>query len=270
MDTLSHPIERRRAKQQRQTTDTNFLLDNLEHAAVTTDNRRSAWTLSKDAELCTFLQQFSSHLHDKVSELSDIFATLDRTIDNVNRLTKGVTLDYLLLSDEQSIEYTRGCSDNSSEDKPELAAISGSNRVQEEDDHNISTATNTSINTKIQNVRDEEEAAIKIGIQTALAIFYDHPGDGNPHDYVSDHFFGFEDDVETERNYSCHYYESSPGDIFNQRPLPLVVGGDEFLESEDVGIGRGGSGRGEQMGHQEEGNQPNKQCQSIDINKLRD
>jgi len=252
MDTLSHPTERRRLKRQRQTNNPNRLLDDLEHAAVTTDNRRSSWTLSKDAELCTFLQRFSSHLHDKVSDLSETFATLDRTIDKVNRSTMSVTLDYMLLSDEQSMEYTRCCSDDSSEDKPDLASMSGKSRVQEEDGNTIFSGANAVINTMITNAKDEEEAAIERGIQTALAIFYDHPDEGNPHDYVSDHFFGFEDDVEDERYNSSHCYESSQGDIFNQRPLPLVVGGDDFLESEDVGIGGGGSGRGEQMGQHEE------------------
>jgi hypothetical protein len=35
----------------------------------------------------------------------------------------------------------------------------------------------------------------------------------------------------------CYYYECSEGDTFNSRPLPFVIGSDEFINSGDAGLG---------------------------------
>jgi len=82
-----------------------------------------------------------------------------------------------------------------------------------------------------------EENAINDGMK-ALSIFYDpvkgrsegdSPGGGEG---GMDGYFG----VEHEEDDAC-YYESSPGDVFNQRLLPFVIGSRDFMESTDAGLG---------------------------------
>jgi hypothetical protein len=41
-----------------------------------------------------------------------------------------------------------------------------------------------------------------------------------------------EDDAE-----SPQYYDSAEADVFNQRPLPFIIGSKDFMESQDGGIG---------------------------------
>jgi len=99
----------------------------------------------------------------------------------------------------------------------------------------------------------EEEEAVRDGIK-ALSIFHDHSNshsastgsaDQNEHPRTppDHHYFGSigEDEADDGENDddddSFYCYESSPGDMFNQRPLPFVIGSTEFLESVDGGIG---------------------------------
>lgn len=122
---------------------------------------------------------------------------------------------------------------------------------------------------KLDTMQKEEDDAIQHGIQ-ALSIFHDHttrasdPTNANatvaaasssgrtpphreeknnrnsmsPNRYFDEEVEGdMEEEGGDNDDDSFYYYESSPGDIFNQRPLPFVVGSVEFLESVDGGIG---------------------------------
>ena len=114
------------------------------------------------------------------------------------------SFNYLLSSDMQSMEHVFS----------DASASLNTNVVRKERDNDIDVYDISMIN-------EEEDLAIQKGIDS-LKIFHDS------HDYVSDHFFGLE---EEEDENLCHYYESSQSDIFNQRPLPFVVGSEELHKS---------------------------------------
>ena len=98
-------------------------------------------------------------------------------------------------------------------------------------------------------MQKEENDAIQDGIK-ALSIFHDPSTGANntiPIDPITagadvgigignNDYFGIEEEEEDDED-SFYYYESSPGDVFNQRPLPFIIGSVEFLDSVDGGIG---------------------------------
>ena len=63
----------------------------------------------------------------------------------------------------------------------------------------------------------------------ALSLFYEIGFDND--DYT--HSFDEDDDAIGENSY---YYPSAEGDVFNQRPLPFIVGSREFMESSSAGL----------------------------------
>ncbi len=113
----------------------------------------------------------------------------------------------------------------------------------------------------LEKMQREEDEAIKEGIK-ALSIFHDHTqnttsANHNHHTHPTtknhpnhhqlqysayDHIIEEQDEnsnveEDDDDEDSFYYYESSPQDLFNQRPLPFVVGSVEFLNSVDGGIG---------------------------------
>ena len=94
-------------------------------------------------------------------------------------------------------------------------------------------------------IEEEEKSAIQDGMK-ALSLFYDpkearQSSDGTAcfdneplgfdnDDALMDH--GYEDVIGD----NCYFYASAEGDVFNQRPLPFIVGSSEFMESSCAGL----------------------------------
>ena len=66
----------------------------------------------------------------------------------------------------------------------------------------------------------------------ALKYFHSHSKSNDKY-YESDHYFTLDE----EENETPQYYESAEADIFNQRPIPFIIGSKEFMMSQDGGIG---------------------------------
>ena len=103
---------------------------------------------------------------------------------------------------------------------------------------------------EIARLEAEEQSAITDGMK-ALALFYDpkrpkkkcskedgeESGEGEVMGKMCDSMTDAEEDIIGE---SCYYYPSAEEDVFNQRPLPFIVGSREFMESSyTCGLGEG-------------------------------
>eukprot|EP00804_Cyclotella_cryptica_P022606 CCRYP_009477-RA/>CCRYP_009477-RA protein AED:0.45 eAED:0.45 QI:0/-1/0/1/-1/1/1/0/131 len=92
---------------------------------------------------------------------------------------------------------------------------------------------------EIARLEAEEQAAIRDGMKELSLLF-----DPKQSTKISENF-GFDDDDDLHAyngdddviGDSCYYYPSAKDDAFNQRPLPFIVGSQEFMESSSDGLG---------------------------------
>mmetsp|Transcript_3044 Transcript_3044/g.4599 ORF Transcript_3044/g.4599 Transcript_3044/m.4599 type:complete len:196 (+) Transcript_3044:462-1049(+) len=175
---------------------------------------RHLQNLADDAKLCTLLQNFSIHVEERASELSDALRNLERRIDGANSNVDSALMDFLRVSDSRVVHFE--ISDSADvhqlhqQKLEEVGSIPVSSPAEETE----------------QILRAEEKEAIADGI-AALDAFHDNEN-------ASDNYFEIDEDEEIETPY---YYESAPADVFNQRPLPFIIGSKPFMESHDGGIG---------------------------------
>ena len=181
--------------------------------------------LSDDAKLCSFLQEFSIHVQKRALRLSNAVEKLEQKIEETNSNVDSALLEFMTTSDVQVVQYDisdSSCGDEvtryNSHSKKIRPFLPAKEQAQETE----------------QSMRAEEKEAIKDGIE-ALKYFHDSS------EYTADHFFGLDEQAgdEEDGTESPCYYESSPADIFNQRPLPFIIGSREFIQSNDGGIGSG-------------------------------
>lgn len=202
---LSHPPQREHVR----------LLDKLQTQARGGEN----WTLAHDAELTTVLRQFSLHARRRAGEVSEAIVRLDEKSARVKCEVLATNVDLLLRGDSQFLE-----------NRVEAVGDGGVGAVgQPIPTENSSAAVDEGDAEAAESEMEaEENAAIREGMK-ALSIFCD------PAKSADDRFGeGFEGSDNAD---SCWYYESSPDDLFNQRPLPFLVASREFAESCDAGLG---------------------------------
>lgn len=182
--------------------------------------------LRQDAQLCTLLQNFSNHVQERASRLSVAVEELDRRVNSVDTNADRVLVDYIRSSDYRAMRFDISdhvcrTTDNTVVDHPLVGCSTSTPLNQGEGKAVLDTE---------QSLREEEYNAIQDGI-AALSYFHDQ-SKSNEYE-LSDHYFGLEE----EGADSAYYYESAKADVFNQRPLPFVIGSKAFMESESGGIG---------------------------------
>ena len=175
------------------------------------------WTLAQDSRLATFAHEFTLHVHRRATDVARSVERLDAGVRRTSVDVQSARLGFSRLADatliEQVVEETVADVVITSE----LAGADGTFGAQGGDDVGGGG-----------DAEREEDAALEDGM-AALSLYYD-PGVAG--DMVPDHYFGL-DGVEDP----CHYYDSVPGDEFNQRKLPYLIGSREFMESTDAGLG---------------------------------
>jgi len=78
----------------------------------------------------------------------------------------------------------------------------------------------------------EEQAAINDGMR-ALNLFFDakRPQQGSDSESGGNNNQIVESTEDDMVGDDCYYYAAAEGDMFNQRPLPFIIGSREFVES---------------------------------------
>jgi len=174
--------------------------------------------LTHDKQICSLLQNFSIHVHGRMEKLASATEELNQRTDDLAMEVNKTGLAYMQCGDHQALNFGISDGDNGSNSHQMGLTSNAATSMDEED-------------TLVQNTV-EEDNAIKDGI-AALELFHDsqrtHQG------YESEHFFEIEDHVDASE---CDE-EYASADIFNQRPLPFIVGSKAFMQCCDGGIGTG-------------------------------
>lgn len=200
------------------------------------DEDGSSWSLAQDADLAVFLQEFSLHVQRRAAEVARSAEALGGKVRRTSAEVRTARLEFTLLTNEKFVEQVVEEDDKDGVRELEDAKEDRDGNERRDDD---------------ARTEGEEDAAIADGLE-ALSVFFDpatmssNDGGGGAAVADSDHYFGLDGDD------SCHFYESHPGDVYNQRPLPFVAGSREFMESADAGLGEEEDGSGEALADEAE------------------
>ena len=237
-------------------------------------NSSSAWDLSDDATLATILRELSIHiitrarraafeirdLHQKVNA-AGANASLVRTefmkCTNTIFVEQIVTDDY---DDDKIIDNGESKlgnnNNNNNNNRDILAHGEAARRLNQNDDVGLLSDDDDDddddSSADIARLEEEEKMAISDGMK-ALTLFFDpkrpindnigdncgnnNDGNGNNTKRVSPMIMNNASEEEEEEDNNCYYYPSAEEDMFNQRPLPFIIGSREFMESSCVGLG---------------------------------
>jgi hypothetical protein len=200
------------------------------------DTESSQWDLSHDALLATLLHEFTNHIVQRTHEVSSEVQKLQSSVNKVGvdvasvqnkwmESSRTVTMEQVITEDQDAVSDSKR-----QEDQPNKLAEE--NEIGSDDD---SAA-------EIARLEEEEKAAIRDGMK-ALTLFYDARTARQSSEGTSDkigldndedmNVFDADEDVIGD---NCYYYPSAEGDVFNQRPLPFIVGSREFMESSCAGL----------------------------------
>ena len=218
--------------------------------------------LSNDVQLCTLLQSLSHHVQKRTYELSSSISKLESKLQHVDYNINRVIMLDAMQSDYQSMLFHAAADDdnhkydyhsinnNMNSDDGNQKNVSDDNEINQRDEGEkppTKSHSNTNNNESgLDKMQKEEDDAIQDGIN-ALSIFHDPTAEANNAIHADNaiggagmgttDYFGIEEEEEEDDEDSFYYYESSPADVFNQRPLPFIIGSVEFLDSVDGGIG---------------------------------
>jgi len=199
--------------------------------------------LKADAQLCTLLHDFSIRVQQRSAQLIDAKMELEQKLRITDQAAERVRLKLAHVKAERPIFFQitddpynnptavdvsstmTGHNVTGVGRSTSNSAVSGTGEIIVEPTHTDTSDENEEL------MRDEEYVAITDGI-SALKYFHYHSKSAHEY-YASDHYFVLEeDDAE-----SPQYYDSAEADVFNQRPLPFIIGSKDFMESQDGGIG---------------------------------
>ena len=207
-------------------------------------NSNSVQTLKADAQLSTLLQEFSSRVQKRATKLIDAKAGLEQKLRNVDQAAERASFGFVAarsakpLSFDISDDYDFDSCACEHEHEHEHEKINFTSKV------NVKSNSDADLNCASRDNYDgnelllmEEELKAKVDGLAALKF---HSSSKSAHEYeyyahASDHYFG----IEEEDSESPQYYESADADIFNQRPLPFIIGSKDFRMAKDGGISIG-------------------------------
>jgi hypothetical protein len=188
-----------------------FYIRMQEHDSSKKTNKLAS--LKLDADLSTLLQNASVHIQDRTRSLSEKIDTLDQKMRSVQTNALGAELNFTRtknsnptrfeISDDGSKHGIHPCQDKDS--------IGDKCGFEEE-----------------QVLKEQEDRAIRDGLE-ALKFYHDYSRFHENDHWMADHYF-------SEVIDSASDFEST-FDVFNQRPLPFVIGSKAFMESSDGGLG---------------------------------
>lgn len=178
--------------------------------------------LKKDADLCALLEHMSVHVQQKSYSLSQKLQDLERKMHTVENIASGAILEFMDQKDNYPTHFEISDTELDSCDVRKDRGMIG-----EIEDENV--------------LREEEINAILDGLG-ALKYFHDHSVSLQDGSFIEDHYFQLDEvnvtQSPTDDNGGSGGTDFSEGvDIFNQRPLPYVIGSKAFMESDDGGLG---------------------------------
>lgn len=184
---------------------------------------KESCNLRKDAELCTLLEDLSLHVQQKSYSLSQKLQELERKMHTVENIASGAILEFMDRKDNQPTHFEIF----DSECGPSCSRTDKGVNGEIIEDENV--------------LREEENNAILDGI-AALKYFHDHSVSLQDRSFIEDHYFHLDDVNVTElpcddENDGDDTDASAKADIFDQRPLPYIIGSKAFMESNDAGLG---------------------------------
>ena len=176
------------------------------------------WCLLYDDELHRYLKSFSADLFSKTKRVQD---SLDALVQSTNatevRLNNAVN-SFLMLSDTQFIE-------NRVYDEEETTVTEDDQTTNQEDEQESETekVNKDEKAANVASVVEKYRGALDMGLQAMklFAMLDDYGSvdeDGNPVEKPQDEF-------------------SDALDIYNERPLPFIIGTRDFLEDDTLGLG---------------------------------
>ena len=193
----------------------------------------NTWDLSTDAQLATLLHELTNHITSRTQHVARDIRQLQQEVNNVGVNVALVRTQFMKRSNEIFMEQVVGDDDDeeestSSDEKDQITdeSITQKNDIEDNDDADIAR------------LELEEHAAINDGMKAlALNLFFDakrrspgsdsESGVNNNNNQIVESMMGTEEDIGDD----CYYYAAAEGDMFNQRPLPFVIGSREFVES---------------------------------------
>ena len=220
------------------------LLDQLESKAYqdlsrpaddeATDNQSTRWNLSHDALLATLLHEFTNHVVQRTHEVSVEVQKLQSSVNNVGVDVTCVQNEWMKCSRTVAMEHVVKEEEVGSSNSSESTENSEESNKKKEGDDDDSAA-------EIARLEEEEKSAIQDGMK-ALSLFYDRRKARQSSADITEDGLGFDEDElfdgdEDIIGDNCYYYPSAEGDVFNQRPLPFIIGSPEFMESSSAGLG---------------------------------
>ena len=198
---------------------------------VSDPETQEKWDLSADALLATCLREYSTHLARQTQTIATDIRNLGHRLSQVEIEVRQCQSDFADKSSKLFIEHAVA------EDVPDDEIDRSQNLARDVGGDDADSSAD------IARLEEEENSAIAEGMK-ALALFYDpmrrrpatenssegdESGDGAQRaesDYLADASHG--DD--------CCFYPSAEHDIFNNRPLPYIVGSPEFYQSSSAGL----------------------------------
>jgi len=195
-------------------------------AADGTTGSPSSWSLAQDADLAVFLKEFSLHVQRRAAATARAAEDLDDKVRRMSAEVQTAGLEFTLLTNERFVEQVV-----EEEEEKDIRRLEEGVSLGGGVDEKGGSGEEEDVDEDEAKVEREEDAAIADGLE-ALSLFFDPATRGGGALAESDHYFGLDGEDD-----SCHFYESHPGDGYNQRPLPFVAGSREFMESADAGLG---------------------------------
>jgi hypothetical protein len=194
------------------------------------------WDLSDDALLATLLQEFTNHMVQRTHEVSTEVRKLQSLVNNVGVEVASVQNEFMKSSHKVAMEQVVKQEEVKASD---IIDKKGSEDVAQ----NEAGSDDDDSAAEIARLEEEEKLAIQDGMK-ALSLFYDHKQTRQASDGTGDEL-GFDNDDDMNAfdgdddviGDNCYFYPSAEGDVFNQRPLPFIVGSSEFMGSSCAGLG---------------------------------
>lgn len=186
------------------------------------------WDLSADALLATCLREYSTRLARQTQTIATEIRNLGHRVSQVEIEVRQCQSDLADKSSKIFIEHAvaEDAPDETDRDRHLPRELGGDDADSSAD---------------IARLEEEENSAIAEGMK-ALALFYDpmrrQPAtDNSSEGGESGGAAGAESDyLDASHGDDCCVYPSAENDIFNNRPLPYIVGSPEFYQSSSAGL----------------------------------
>ena len=197
--------------------------------SISPQSTNNTWDLSTDAQLATLLNEITNHITSRTQHVSRDIRQLQQEVNNVGVNVALVRTQFMKRSNEIFMEQVVGDDEEESMSSDEKNQNTNESTKQKNDTNNEDND-----DADIARLELEEQAAINDGME-ALNLFFDakrrpqqgsldSESGGNKNQIVE----STEDDMIGDDRY---YYAAAEEDMFNQRPLPFVIGSREFVES---------------------------------------